>query len=366
MSFGVEAETLARMATFKAVLIEHGYSSSEIERGIITAAGGEFIDASDKPLEEALGLCEDAEGVMLRRVEAPAQLLRRFRRCKILVRYGVGTDNVDVDAATAQGIIVGHTPEYGMDEVSTHAIGLWLACVRRLVETHNKMAGTAAWEMHRNQPLWRVAGRTLGIVGLGNIGRTVARKMAGWGVRLLASDPFVDPSVSAGLGVELVDMDRLCRESDYMTLHCPLLPETKHLINSHTLGLMKSGAVLVNTARGPVVNTEALLKALDTGRLAMAGLDVFEEEPLPKGSPLRSHPRVVHTDHVAWYSEEAQASLQRTAAEEVARVCTGGLPRSLANPQVLRKLGRFEEWTPSECVKWQLCRLNRLAAGKRQ
>jgi D-3-phosphoglycerate dehydrogenase len=357
-------DTAGRMANFKAVLIEHGYSSSEIERGIITAAGGEFIDASDRPLEEALRLCEEAQGVMLRRVEAPVQLLRRFRRCKILVRYGVGTDNVDVDAATAQGIIVGHTPEYGMDEVSTHAIALWLACVRRLVETHSKMAGSSAWDVHRNEPLWRVAGRTLGIVGLGNIGRTVARKMAGWGVRLLAADPFVDAAVAAELEVELVDLDRLCQESDYITLHCPLLPETKHLINSRTLGLMKPGAILVNTARGPVVETEALLKSLDTGRLAMAGLDVFEEEPLPKGSPLRSHPRVVHTDHVAWYSEEAQAQLQRTAAEEVARVCTGGLPRSLANPQVLRRLGRFEEWTPSESVKWQLRRLERLASMK--
>lgn len=349
------------MARFTAVLIEHGYSSSDIERGIITAAGGEFIDASERPLEDALRLCESAEGVMLRRIEVPAEMLARFRRCKILVRYGVGTDNVDITAATAQNIIVGHIPDYGMDEVSTHALGLLLACVRRLVETHNKMRGTDAWDVHREQPLWRMAGRTLGLVGLGNIGRTVARKMAAWSVRLLATDPYVEPAIAAALGVTLMDFNTLCRESDYLTLHCPLLLETKHLINARTLALMKPGAILINTARGPLVETAALLGALDSGRLAQAALDVFEEEPLPKTSPLRSHPQVILTDHVAWYSEEAQAQLQRTAAEELVRVCTGGLPRSLANPEVLHRLGRFDEWNPSEPVKWQLKRLAALA-----
>ena len=347
------------MARFKAVLIEHGYSSSKIEREILTAAGGEFIDASEMPLEQALRLCEDAEGVMLRRIEVPAEMLRRFRRCQILVRYGVGTDNVDVAAATAQNIIVGHIPDYGMDEVSTHAIGLLLACVRRLVETHVKMTRTDAWDVHREQPLWRMAGRTLGIVGLGNIGRTVARKMAGWDLRLLAADPFIDPNHADRLGVKRVELDTLFRESDYVTLHCPLLPETRHLVDAGRLGLLKPGSILINTARGPVVDTAALLASLDAGRLSMAGLDVFEEEPLPQDSPLRDHPRVILTDHVAWYSEEAQAQLQRTAAEELARVCTGGLPRSLTNPEVHR-LGRFAEWTPSDTVRWQLKRLESL------
>ena len=345
------------MARFKAVLIEHGYCSSKIEQDIISAAGGEFIDASGRPIEEALSLCEDAEGVMLRRIEVPAEMLRRFRRCKILVRYGVGTDNVDTAAATQQNIIVGHIPDYGMDEVSTHAIGLLLACIRRIVETHGKLSRTAAWEVHREQPLWRVAGRTLGIVGFGNIGRTVARKMAGWNVRLLASDPFIENDAAARSGVQRVDLETLFRESDYVTLHCPLLPETQHLVNSRTLAWMKPGAILINTARGPIVDTAALVASLDAGRLAMAGLDVFEQEPLPEESPLRSHPRAIITDHVAWYSEESQAQLQRSAAEELARVCTGGLPRSLANPEVLRRLGRFDEWTPSDTVRWQLRRL---------
>ena len=282
--------------------------------------------------------------------------MRRFQRCKIIVRYGVGTDNVDVDAATEAGIIVGHVPAYCIDEVSTHAVALLLACVRHLVRTHQKME-KGHWEVNRDDPIYRMEGRTLGLVGFGNIGQAVARKFSGWGVKLLAADPFVDASQVGRLGVKLVSFETLCAESDFVSLHCPLLPETRRLIDRRALGLMKPGAILINTARGPVVDSKALLEALDAGHVACAGLDVFEEEPLPPDSPLRSHPRVILTDHVAWYSEESQIQLQRTAAEEMVRVCTGGLPLSLANPQVLRRLGRFEEWTPTESMRWQLKRL---------
>jgi D-3-phosphoglycerate dehydrogenase len=350
------------MPQFRVVLIEHGYASIECERRIITEAGGEFVDADHLPLESALKLCEEAEGIMFRRIPMPGELVRRFRRCKILLRYGVGTDNVDAQAATEMGIIVGHVPGYCIEEVSTHAIALLLACVRDVVGTHNDMEA-GAWEVRRPVKLWRMAGRTLGIVGLGSIGQAVVRKLAGWGLRLLASDPYVEPERARALGVELVDFETLCRQSDYITLHLPLLPETRHLINREVLARVSPGAILVNTARGPIVDTSALLAALNEGRLSAAALDVFEEEPLPPDSPLRRHPRLIVSDHVAWYSEESQIQLQTMAAEEVARVCAGGLPRSLSNPEVLRKLGRFEGWTPSETVRWQLRRLERMAKG---
>jgi D-3-phosphoglycerate dehydrogenase len=190
----------------------------------------------------------------------------------------------------------------------------------------------------------------------------VARKLAGWDVRLLATDPFVEAERAAALGVTLADFETLCREADVISLHCPLLPETRHLINARALELMKPSAILINTARGPVVDTAALLSALDAGALAQAGLDVFEEEPLPASSPLRAHPRITVSDHTAWYSEESQAELQRTAAEAVACVCTGNLPGSLANPEVLHRLGRFNEWRPAENMRWQMQRLERLRA----
>jgi len=347
---------------FRVVLLEHGYASSDCEREIISAAGGEFVDAEKLPLTTALQLCSEADGILFRRLEMTRDLIAGFPRCKIVCRYGVGTDNVDTAAATAAGIIVGHVPVYCVDDVSTHAIALLLSCIRKIVPTHQRVE-RGAWDVHRDDPIFRCAGKTLGIIGLGNIGRAVARKMAGWDLRLLATDPFVDRARAAAAGVTLVDFDTLCRESDYITVHCPLLPETRHLIDARALRLMKPNAIIVNTARGPVIDTRALLAALDAGRLAQAGLDVFEDEPLPAGSPFRTHPKLTVTDHTAWYSEESQIELQRKAAQAVACVCTGGLPDSMANPEVLQRLGRFAELKPGEYMRWQLARTRSAASG---
>jgi D-3-phosphoglycerate dehydrogenase len=344
------------MAKFKMVVLEHGYSTIQYERDIVTAAGGEFVDAESFGPEKALGFCEDADAVLFRRIEMTAELIRRLRKCKVLLRYGVGTDNVNVQTATEAGIIVGHVPSYCLDEVSSHAIGLLLACVRRIVRTHQKME-RGEWDVHRNEPVWRTAGKTLGLVGFGQIGQAVARKLAGWGLRILAHDPFVESAP-----VELVDLETLCRESDYISIHAPLLPETRHLIGAKQFARMKRGAILVNTARGPLVDTQALLEALGAGNVVQAALDVFEEEPLPANSILRSHSQIIVTDHVGWYSEESQIELQKTAAREAVAVCLGGLPQSMANPEVLYKLGRFEEWTPSPTAQWQIKRMQRMRA----
>jgi len=314
---------------FRVVLIEHGYASIDVERRIIADAGGELIDADKLPFEKALESCRDADAVLFRRIEVPAEMIRQFRKCQIIVRYGVGTDNVDVKAATNAKIMVGHVAVYCVDEVSSHAIALLLACARN-------------------------------IVGLGNIGRAVARKLSGWGLRLLATDPFVDPEQAREAGVEVVDFETLCRHSHFITLHCPLLPETRHLIDAKSVQLMQPGTIIINTARGGVIDSRALLGAIDSGHIAAAGVDVFEEEPLPADSPLRTHPRIVVTDHAAWYSEQSQQELQRIAAEELARVCRGGLPRSLANPEVIQRLGREAEWQPGDNMRWQIKRLRAL------
>lgn len=346
------------MAAFKAVLIEHGYSSVERERTIIEKAGGEFINADKLPIEEALSLCADADAIMLRRINIGAEQMRSFHKCIFMIRYGVGVDNIDLNAATEQGIIVGHVPVYCQDEVSTHALALLLACVRKLLPTSDKMR-SGGWDVHRSDPIFRLAGRTLGLVGLGTLGQAVARKLLGWNLRLIAADPFIEPEIAAELGVTLVPFEELLKVSDFVSLHVPLLPETTHLINDHTLTRIKRGAILVNTSRGPVVDGLAVLRALDSGQLSCAALDVFEEEPLPAGSPLRHHPRLLVTDHTAWYSEESQIELQERAAREVARCCTGGLPEAIANPEVLDRLGRRAEWTPNHLARWQERRRNR-------
>lgn len=344
------------MADFRVVLIEHGYAERTLERGIITAAGGEFIDAESLPRPEALRLCESADVVMLRRITVTSQMLSAWRRCKLVIRYGVGTDNIDVSAATRLGIMVGHVPTYCVDEVATHALALLLACIRNVPWTHQRMR-EGAWDVTRTAPIFRMEGRTLGIVGLGQIGSRLARLVQSWGLTVLATDPWIEPQHARELDVRLVSLEELCGRSDYISLHVPLLPETHHLIGTAQLAAMKPGAVLVNTARGGVVDTQALLEALNPGRLARAALDVYEEEPLPGDSPLRSHPQALLTDHMGWYSEDSQRDLQRHAAELAVCVGVGGLPGSLANPQVLQQLGRFDEWRPADNMRWQLRRL---------
>lgn len=349
------------MSKFKVVLLKHSYPSIEDERRIVEAAGGEFIDGDQLTHEDGLRSCEDADGILVRWLPITPELIQRFRRCKMIVRYGVGYDNVDVKAATAANIIVGHIPNYCPDEVSTHAVALLMACIRNVVGKHKKME-RGAWDVNPLERLYRTAGRTLGLVGFGNIAQATARKMGGWGMRLLATDPFVDPARAKELNTELVPLDTLLRESDYVSLHVPLLPETRHLIGARELALMRRNSILVNTARGPVLDNRALLEALDSGHLAHAALDVFEEEPPVLNSPLRAHPRLIMSDHIAWYSEESQRELKITAAEEVVRVCTGKLPLAIANPEVLQRLGRFQEWVPNYNAQWQLKRLAALAS----
>jgi len=348
------------MAKFKVVSVQHQYASTATEQRIVTEAGGEYLDTDPLPLGEALRECEDADAILVRWLRIGPDLIRRFRRCRIIVRYGVGYDNVDLAAATEAKIMVGHSPAYCLDEVATHAISLLLACVRNLVPIHLRVT-QGGWSANPPEKSYRMSGRALGLVGCGNIGQSVARKLGGWGMRLLATDPFVDPESLTSLGVELVDLETLCSRSDFISLHVPLLPETRHLIGRRELSRMKPGVILVNTSRGPVLDTEALLAALAEGRVAAAGLDVFETEPLDVNSPLRSHRRVVLTDHTAWYSEDSVAELQQTVAEEAVRVCNGGLPRSLANPEVLHRLGRFAEWTPSSNARWQMKRQQALS-----
>ena len=342
---------------FRVALLEHGYRTTEYERAVVQAAGGEFLDFEGLPLDEALSRSAEADAVLVRRVSIGEAEFARMPRCKIIVRYGVGTDNIDLDAATKRGIIVGHVPTYCVDEVATHAAALLLASLRDVAATHERMRAGGAWQVRRAVHVYRMQGRTLGIVGLGQIGRAFARRMRGWGLRLLATDPWVEPERARELGASLVGLDELCEESDYISLHCPLLPETHHLLDAARMATMKPGSILVNTSRGPVVDTAALPAALGAGCPARAALDVFEAEPLPADSPLRAHPAVILTDHMAWYSEDSQVELQRQAAEEAVRVATGGLPLSLANPEVLRRLDRWDEWTPPETMRWQLRRL---------
>jgi len=348
------------MSSFKVALLQHEYTSTEIERRIIEQAGGQLVDTDILPEAERLPAAAEADAIIVRWLNVTPGIIRRLHRCRIIVRYGVGYDNVHYEAATTAGIMIGHCPHYCLDEVATHALALLLGCIRGITTSHAMLAA-GSWSQGPFFRVSRMAGRTLGIVGLGNIGSALARKLGGWGLRLLAHDPFVEPEQVASAGVTLVEFETLLREAHYISLHVPLLPETHHLISERAFALMKPGVILVNTARGPIVDEAALLAALGDGKVAAAGLDVFEREPLPTDSPLRRHPRLLLSNHMAWYSEDAEAELHRSVAEEAIRVCTGGLPVALANPEVLHKLGRFHEWKPTWNARW---RWKRAAAMK--
>lgn len=347
---------------FTIAVLDHGYGQIDLERELVAQAGGMLLDLRDLSEYDALAAAQ-AEGIMVRRRVVDESQLAAFKSAKIIVRYGVGVDNIDVDAATRLKLLVGHVPVYCVDEVSNHAICLLLACVRELIPIHQKVSA-GRWDLQRENPVHRTRGKTAGIVGLGNIGSDVARKLKSWGMRLLAADPYIEPAKAAALGVELVPLEQLLRQSDFVTLHLPLLPETHHLINEAALALMKPSAILINTARGPIVDTEALRRSLDAGRLHAAGLDVFEEEPIPATSPLLNHPSIVVTDHMGWYSEESLLDLRRQAVEEAIRGAIGKLPHYIANPDVLKALGRDHEWAPPEGARWWARRAEALALAR--
>jgi D-3-phosphoglycerate dehydrogenase len=249
------------------------------------------------------------------------------------VRYGIGVDNVDLEASTGNGIVVAHVLEFCTGEVSNHAMALLLAVARRLLPLHqDSVAGK--W---RREHAWRLApihGETLGVVGFGNIGRAVARKARAFDMRVLAHDPYVDAKTAEDVGAKPVPLNELLAESDYVSLHTPLTADTQRLIGPAELKAMKPTAVLVNTARGPVVDETALAEALAAGEIAAAGLDVFEEEPLPPDSPLCNLDNVLLTPHVASVSPEAMRQLRQEVGRAAGDVLRGSWPKYVANPSV--------------------------------
>ena len=266
-------------------------------------------------------------------VQIDAELLSQLPHCLAIVKPSVGVDNIDIDAATAAGVCVANVPDYGTDEVATHAMALLLNAIR-YVDAEAAAVRGGRWQPKPPYPIQRSAGRTLGIIGFGRIGRSVARKAAGFDWRLLAWDPYLDDDEIRRGGAEPADFETLLAESDFVSLHLPLTEETQGMIDARALAKMKPTAFLVNTARGAIVDSAALLHAVETDRIAGAAVDVIDEEPPPPDHPLHRTDRILVTAHVAWYSEQAFRDVRVKAVQEVARVLQGRLPLNLVNPDV--------------------------------
>jgi D-3-phosphoglycerate dehydrogenase len=316
------------------LVTDHPWPSVEAEVEVLAAVGARPVFAPTGEEQELVELVREAEAILTCFARVTARVVEAAPRLQVIGRYGVGVDNIAVDTATALGIPVTNVPSYCEDEVAEHALALLLALARRVVAFDGGVRA-GDWSLARGQPIHRVAGSTLGVVGFGRIGRALARRAQALGLSVLASGPQGGEAELRADEVEPVALDELARRADFVSLHVPLSDATRHLVGRDFLAAMKPTAFLVNTARGPVVDREALLEALRDGWIAGAALDVFEPEPLPPGDPLLALGNLIATPHVAYYSEESLVDLGRLAAENVARVLAGRRPAALVNPGVL-------------------------------
>jgi len=317
------------MAKAKVVLTDYVWESLDVEKKTLEGLA-DLVALKTKKPEEFLGEAADCDA-LLNTYAGPitAQDMARMPKCRIIARYGIGVDTIDLEAATAAGIIVTNNPTYCIEEVAEQTMAMLLACARKIA-FYDRLVRAGRWEVPPGKPMFRLVGQTLGLVGFGNIARQVAIRAAAFGMRVLYFDPFVKDAP----GAKAADLDALLRESDFVSLHPPLTPQTRKMINDEAFASMKPTAFLINCSRGPVVDTDALVRALDAKRIAGCALDTVDPEPLPDPHPLRGRENVIVCPHAAWYSEQAMRGLQAGAPGEVRRVLTGEWPVNVVNRNV--------------------------------
>ena len=321
----------------KVVLTDYVWESLDMEKSILEGLATLKVLKTTSPAE-FFPEAEDCDA-LLNTYAGPitADVMARMPKCKIIARYGIGVDTIDLNAATKAGIIVTNNPTYCIEEVAEHTTALLLSCARKVV-LYDRLVRSGRWEVPPGKPIFRLVGRTLGLVGFGHIAREVAVRAAAFGMRVLYCDPFVQEGQFQVPG-EKKEFFAMLQESDFVSVHPPLLPETRGMINDAAFAQMKATAFLINCSRGPIVDTQALVRALDAGRIAGCALDTTDPEPLPDPHPLRGRDNVIITAHVAWYSEQAMVGLQSGAPGEVRRVLTGEWPINVVN-QAVRKRNR--------------------------
>jgi D-3-phosphoglycerate dehydrogenase len=310
------------MAKTLIAITDSPFPSLDPAKAALKRLDPEYRMANSPSAHDILAVARDADAVLVTYAKLPGELLRQLTRCKAIGRFGLGVDNIDLPAAKQLGIAVNYVPDYCLREVSDHAMALLLALARK-VTLSNKLVQSGRWEVPPIVPLRRLEGRVFGLVGFGNIPRALAPKAASFGFKVIAHDPYVSKDVLNQAGVEGVSFDDLLARSDFISVHAPLLPATRGLLNAETFAKMKTGAYVINTARGPLIDEAALVAALDSGKLGGAALDVVAAEPLAKDSPLLGRDNVILTPHTAFYSVEALEELQTKCASDVARVLSG-------------------------------------------
>ncbi len=310
------------MARFLIAMTDNVFPSLDPAKAALSRLDYELRMAKSPSAEDILAVAKDADAILVTYAKLTRELLLQLTTCKAIGRFGLGVDNIDLAAAAEKGIQVNYVPDYCIHEVSDHALALLLALARKVPQS-NRLVQSGRWEVPPLTPMHRLAGRVLGLVGFGNIPRMLAPKATALGLTVVAYDPFAKAELFKQAGVESVSFDQLLAMSDFVSVHAPLMPETRGLINATAFGKMKKGAMIISTARGPLIDEAALLAALDSGQLGAAALDVITTEPMPKDSPLIGRDNLILTPHTAFYSVEALNELQTKCASDVARVLSG-------------------------------------------
>ena len=317
---------------------DYEHPSFEDARRVLEPAGLELRLVQCRTEDDLIAKCQDAFGLLVTYAPITRRVLANLPKCRVVVRFGIGYDCLDLEGATELGVYAANVPSYCEEEVADHALGLLLACARKIVLMNNAVKG-GVWDYKVSMPIYPLRGSVLGLVAFGKIARHLAEKVKPLGMEVLAYDPHIDPQVAREYGVELVeDLEEMAARVDFLSVHAPLSEDTRHLVGEQVLAKMKPTAFIINTARGPVIDEAALIRALQEGWIAGAGLDVVEREPIPPDNPLLKMDNVVLTPHAAWYSTASIGLLQSLAAQEVVRVFQGGRPKSLLNPDVVHNL----------------------------
>ncbi|MEC7270192.1 MAG: C-terminal binding protein [Pseudomonadota bacterium] len=307
------------------VVTDSPFPSLDPAKKALEEANAEVVQAPSSSEEDIIKAAENADAILVTYAKLNENILRSLKNCKAIGRFGIGVDNIDLKVAGELGISVNYVPDYCLDEVSDQAMAMIISMARKIPQS-NKLVQSGRWEMPAVVPMYRLRGKTVGLIGFGNIPRLMAPKAQAFGFNVIASDPYAPKELFEKYGVESVSMDELYERSDFISVHAPLLPETKGLVNKDAFKKMKDTAIIVNTARGPLINEKDLIEALDKNEIGGAGLDVVETEPLPENSPLIGRDNVILAPHTAFYSVEALEELQTKAASDVARVLNGEEP----------------------------------------
>jgi len=314
---------------WKVVITDCDHMDIEEEKKTFAQIGADLVWAKLKKEEELIRECRDADGLLNQYALMTRKVLENLPKVKAIARYGVGVDSIDLKAATDLGIIVANVPDYCIDEVAIQAVTMLMALIRKTVFFHQKVK-SGQWDFQQGMPIHRIRGKTLGLVGCGKIGLQVAEIVSSLGVRVLAFDPYIQKLE----GIERVDLDFLLKESDFISIHCPLNESSRHLIGEDAFRKMRKNPLIINTSRGPVIDEKALIEALKEGRVSGAGLDVLEKEPPDLQNPLLKMENVLLSPHMGFYSDESIKELNRRTAESVADVLLGKWPKSVVNPEV--------------------------------